>query len=59
MVKLKGKHAGMNTRMESLFTQLEIEPRWLEGDFSVMDTEYKSCAGRKSQKFLEVLNATN
>ncbi len=59
VVKLKGQHSGMNTRMESLFNQLEIEPRWLQGDFSVMDTEYKSCAGRKSQKFLELLNATN
>lgn len=59
VVKLKGRHAGMNMRMESLFNQLKIEPRWLQGDFSVMDTEYKSCAGRKSQKFLELLNATN
>ena len=55
VVKLKGKYAGMNTRMESLFTQLEIEQRWLEGDFSVLDTEYKTCARRKSQKFLQVL----
>ena len=59
VVKLKGKHAGMNTRMESLFNQLKIEPRWLEGDFSVLDTEYKTCVVKKSQKFLEVLNATN
>ena len=59
VVKLKGKHAGMNTRMESLFNQLKIEPRWLEGDFSVLDTEYKTCVAKKSQKFLEVLNATN
>lgn len=51
VVNLKGKHAGMNTRMESLFTQLEIEPRWLEGDFSVLDTEYKTCARRKRFNF--------
>lgn len=59
VVKLKGKLSGMNTRMESLFNQLEIDPRWLGDDFSVLDTEYKTCARRKSQKFLEVLNAAN
>ena len=59
VVKLKGKYAGMNTQMESLFNQLEIEPRWLQEDFSVMDTEYKPCTVTKSQKFLELFNATN
>ena len=41
VVSLKGKLSGMNTRMESLFNQLKIEPRWLQEDFSVLDTECK------------------
>ena len=41
VVSLKGKLSGMNTRMESLFKQLKIEPRWLQEDFSVLDREYK------------------
>ena len=57
VVKLKGKYAGMNTRMESLFNQLKIEPRWLQGDFFVLDREYKPCSMKESQKFLEVFNA--
>ena len=57
VVKLKGKYAGMNTRMESLFNQLKIEPRWLQEDFSVLDTECKPCSMKESQRFLEVFNA--
>ena len=56
VVSLQGKLSGMNTRMESLFNQVKIEPRWLQGDFSMLDTEYKPCSVKESQKFLELLN---
>ena len=56
VVKLSGKFSGMNTRMESLFNQLEIDPRWLQEDFSVLDKEYKSHPVKISQRFLELLN---
>ena len=59
VVKLSGKCSGMNTRMESLFNQLEIEPRWLQEDFSVLDKDYKPQSVKKSQRFLELLNAAN
>ncbi|MBQ8385723.1 MAG: polysaccharide pyruvyl transferase family protein [Spirochaetaceae bacterium] len=59
VVKLKGKYAGMNTRMESLFNQLEIASRWLQEDFSVLDKEYKPNPVKISQRFLELLNATH
>jgi len=57
VVKLKGKFAGMNARMESLFKQLELEPRWMKGDFSVADKEYHPRPVKASRQFLEVLNA--
>lgn len=59
MVKLKGKHSGMNTRLESLFKQLEMEPRWVGDDFAVMDKDYTARPVEKSKRFLELLNATN
>ncbi len=59
VVRLTGKLAGMNTRLESLFKQLELEPRWIGEDLSVLDRECKACPVDASQKFLEMLNATN
>lgn len=59
VVRLSGKMAGMNTRLESLFKQLELEPRWIGEDLSVLDRECKACPVDASQKFLEMLNATN
>ena len=59
MVRLKGKFAGMNTRLESLFKQLELEPRWVGDDFAVLEREYTARPVEKSKQFLEVLNATN
>ncbi len=55
VMKLKGKFAGMNTRMESLFKQLEIEPRWIGEDLSVLDREYRPCHGRRQFDFKEYL----
>lgn len=59
VVRLKGKFAGMNTRLESLFKQLELEPRWVGDDFAVLEREYTARPVEKSKQFLEVLNATN
>ena len=59
VVKLKGKFTGMNTRMESLFMQLEIEPRWIQDNFSVLEKEYKAYPVKKSLKFSELLNVRN
>lgn len=59
VVKLSGKFSGMNTRMESLFKQLELEPRWVGDDFAVLDRDYTARPVNASQKFLELLNATN
>jgi len=59
VVRLKGKFAGMNTRLESLFKQLELEPRWVGDDFAVLDKDYTARPVNASQKFLELLNATN
>lgn len=59
VARLKGKFAGMNTRLESLFKQLELEPRWIGDDFAVLERECEPCPVKKSQKFLELLNATN
>ena len=36
-VPLTGNAAGMNARMDSLFELFRMKPRWLRGDFSVLD----------------------
>lgn len=36
-VPLTGNAAGMNARMDSLFELFRIKPRWLRGDFAVLD----------------------
>lgn len=59
VARLKGKFAGMNTRLESLFKQLEMEPRWVGDDFAVMDKDYTARPVEKSKRFLELLNDTN
>ncbi len=59
VVRLTGRMAGMNTRLESLFRQLEMEPRWVGDDFAVLDRDYTARPVNASQKFLELLNATN
>ena len=38
-VPLTGNAAGMNARMDSLFELFRIKPRWLRGDFSVLESE--------------------
>ena len=38
---LNGKHAGMNSRMDSLFKRYKIEPRFIvANDFSILDKKY-------------------
>lgn len=36
-VPLTGNAAGMNARMDSLFELFRMKPRWLRGDFAVLD----------------------
>lgn len=38
-VPLTGNAAGMNARMDSLFELFRMKPRWLRGDFSVLESE--------------------
>jgi len=40
-VPLSGRHAGMNSRIDSLFELLEIDKRYIQNnDFSILDTNY-------------------
>lgn len=51
VVRLKGKFTGMNTRLESLFKQLEMEPRWVGDDFAVLERDYTARPVEKSKRF--------
>lgn len=37
VIPLKGAAGGMNARMDSLFELFRMKPRWLRGDFAVLD----------------------
>lgn len=57
VIKLKGKVAGMNSRLETLFNLLKIESRYIDSCFSDLEKEYKINKVNIESNFLEKLNA--
>ena len=53
VIKLKGRHSGMNSRFDSLFSLLKLDKRYVaDNDFSVLDNEYNSIKISPSDSFL-------
>lgn len=58
VIKLSGILEGLNTRIESLFDLLEIEDRYIDMDFSILEKEYR-CETNFKSNILNKINEYN
>lgn len=56
IIKLTGRHEGMNSRFDTLFEACNINPRYItDKNFSLLDIEYKTNFSLPENHFLQIL----